>query len=300
LISLDPTNRIWMSDMVQYMEPVHIGQPMRSAVVLYVVEESHNPKYPVSSHWTAVGPWQSHAIVSDQQDPNILFLTQLNLIPNLPLDSYLSVFSFVIGCTAYVGLGLANSKPGETLVVSAAAGAVGSLVGQIGKIRGLHVIGIAGSEDKCNWVKNELGFDEVINYKKTPNIEKELEKLCPKGIDIYFDNVGGNVLDAALNNMALFSRIIVCGLISSYNDTKTEGPANFGRVLMKRVTIKGFIVTDHVDQFQQALSDLGKWLGEGKIKYRSDIVEGIENAQTALKKLYDGTNNGKLIVRVSH
>lgn len=293
-LSLDPTNRIWMSDMDQYMEPVHLGEVMRGLGVL-TVQSSTNEKFPVGSLWTGLCGWQLYTVSNGDG------LSPLQKHPDLPLDAYLSAISVVIGCTAYVGLlDVGTPKEGETLVVSAAAGAVGSIVGQIGKIKGMRVVGIAGSDDKCSWIKNELGFDEAINYKTTPDLEKALREACPKGIDVYFENVGGKVLDTVLKLLNNNARVPLCGLISGYNaSSPVPGPYNFHMILMRRVKVQGFIVLDHANRFGDAFSDLTKWILEGKLKYRSDIVKGLENAPSALKKLFDGSNTGKLIVQVS-
>jgi len=291
-LSLDPTNRIWMSDADQYMEPVRIGDPMRG-LVLAKVEESKNASFPVGSYVTGVSGWQTHT-VSDGSGLNPIVKN-----PKIDLDAYLSIISVIIGCTAYCGLlDIGKPKEGETLVVSAAAGAVGSVVGQIGKLKGLRVVGLAGSDDKCAWLKKDLGFDEVINY-KTTDLETGLKAACPKGIDIYFENVGGKTLDAVLKQVNNFARIPVCGLISSYNaKTPVPGPYNFHMVLMRRIKIQGFIVLDFAARFGEALKQLEQWVLDGKLKYRSDIVDGIETAPKALNKLFDGSNIGKLLVRV--
>jgi NADPH-dependent curcumin reductase CurA len=206
----------------------------------------------------------------------------------------------MIGLTAYFGL-LDISKPqsGETLVISAAAGAVGSLVGQIGKIKGCRVIGIAGTDEKCNWLTNDLGFDAAINY-KTESVFTRMKDLCPEGIDIYFANVGGKILDAALGNLHLNARVIICGLISQYNATeKIPGPYNFANILLKRATLKGFIVTDYFKRMNEAFKDLYSWYSTGKLQFREEIVEGLENTPKTFNKLFDGSNRGKLIIKVS-
>ena len=216
----------------------------------------------------------------------------------LLLVIFISVLGFT-GPTAYFGfLDIGQPKKGETVVVSAAAGAVGSIVCQIAKIKGCRVVGIAGSDEKCNWLKNDLKVDEVINYKKDDILESLKEK-CPEGIDIYFENVGGETLDAALTLMNNYGRIPVCGLISMYNDWETPGPKMFRNILMKRLTVKGFLVSDYLDRYAESLESLSEWMAEGKIQYKVDIVEGIENAPSAVNKLFTGENNGKLVIKVS-
>ena len=203
------------------------------------------------------------------------------------------------GMTAYFGL-LDITKPiaGETLVVSSAAGAVGSIVCQIGKIKGCNVIGISGSQDKCDWLVNDLGIDVSINY-KTENLREKLKELCPNGIDIYFENVGGKITEIVLSRMNINSRISLCGLISGYNsETIVPGPA-WGNLLIKRINLKGFIVFDYVKRYMEAYQDLSNWMREGKIKYKNHIIPGIENAESAIKKLFNGENQGKLIIEVS-
>jgi NADPH-dependent curcumin reductase CurA len=205
-----------------------------------------------------------------------------------------------IGLTAYFGLlDIGKPKEGETLVVSAAAGAVGSLVGQIGKIKGCYVAGIAGSEDKCRWIRDELGFDVAINYRKE-DVYPALQAACPRGIDIYFDNVGGEILDAALALMNLRGRIPLCGMISQYTATgPVAGPANLARLIMTRSRMEGFLVTDYLPRAGEAIPELLRWLQEGRLKFRTDVVNGLEHAPRAINRLFDGTNMGKLIVKVS-
>ncbi|MBP6822148.1 MAG: NADP-dependent oxidoreductase, partial [Acidobacteria bacterium] len=204
-----------------------------------------------------------------------------------------------IGMTAYFGLlDIGQPKPGETLVVSAAAGAVGSLVGQIGKIKGCRVVGIAGADDKCKWIVDELGFDAAINY-KTENVSEALKKHCPNGIDIDFENVGGEIMDAVLAQINLRARIALCGLISGYNaTTPVPGPYNFANILIQRARVEGFIVLDYAPRAMECMTELGKWLMEGKIKYRIDEIDGLSGAPMALNKLFEGTNIGKLVVKI--
>jgi NADPH-dependent curcumin reductase len=192
-----------------------------------------------------------------------------------------------------------KAKAGETLVVSAAGGAVGSLVGQIAKLKGLRVVGIAGSDGKCRWITEELGFDAAINYKRE-DLGAALKRHCPGGIDIDFENVGGPILDTVLQHMKLHGRVVLCGLISAYNATEPPpGPRAFGLVLLRRLRIQGFIVPDYLPRVGEALAEIGPWLAAGKIKYRVDQVEGLRQAPSALNRLFRGDNTGKLLVRVS-
>jgi NADPH-dependent curcumin reductase CurA len=292
--SLDPTNRIWMSDIDQYMEPVEIGDIMRAGGSLAIVEESKVPHVKVGDivQGGMHGGWQEYFIIPGEE------AAAIPLVESIPLTALISVLGFT-GPTAYFGfLDIGQPKKGETVVVSAAAGAVGSIVCQIAKIKGCRVVGIAGSDEKCNWLKNDLKVDEVINYKKDDILESLKEK-CPEGIDIYFENVGGETLDAALTLMNNYGRIPVCGLISMYNDWETPGPKMFRNILMKRLTVKGFLVSDYLDRYAESLESLSEWMAEGKIQYKVDIVEGIENAPSAVNKLFTGENNGKLVIKVS-
>ena len=292
--SLDPTNRIWMSDIDQYMEPVEIGDIMRAGGSLAIVEESKVPHVKVGDivQGGMHGGWQEYFIIPGEE------AAAIPLVESIPLTALISVLGFT-GPTAYFGfLDIGQPKKGETVVVSAAAGAVGSIVCQIAKIKGCRVVGIAGSDEKCNWLKNDLKVDEVINYKKDDILESLKEK-CPEGIDIYFENVGGETLDAALTLMNNYGRIPVCGLISMYNDWETPGPKMFRNILMKRLTVKGFLVSDYLDRYAESLQSLSEWMAEGKIQYKVDIVEGIENAPSAVNKLFTGENTGKLVIKVS-
>ena len=292
--SLDPTNRIWMSDIDQYMEPVEIGDVMRAGGSLAVVEETKVSHIKVGDiiQGGMHGGWQEYFVVPGDE------ASAISLTESIPLTALISVLGFT-GPTAYFGfLDIGKPKKGETVVVSAAAGAVGSIVCQIAKIKGCYVVGIAGSDDKCNWLKNDLKVDKVINYKKQPILDK-LRETCPNGIDIYFENVGGKTLDAALTLMNNFGRIPVCGLISMYNDWNEPGPKMFRNILMKRLTVKGFLVSDYLDRYSESLESLSLWMSEGKIQYKVDVVEGIENAPSAVNKLFTGENKGKLIVKVT-
>jgi NADPH-dependent curcumin reductase CurA len=257
-----------------------------------VVEESHHPNFQPGDNVQGFLGWQEYAVADG---------ATLNKLPNnpaIPLTAYLGLFGH-IGLTAYFGLlDITHPKEGETLVVSAAAGAVGSIVGQIGKIKGCRVVGIAGSDEKCQWIVNDLGFDAAINYKKE-NVREALKKACPKGIDIDFENVGGEILDAVLSLMNLHGRVSLCGLISQYNATEPiPGPYYFANILTKQMRVEGFIVTSFMHRAPEGVAELSKWYLEGKLKYRVDVVEGLRNAPSALNKLFDGSNQGKLIVKI--
>jgi NADPH-dependent curcumin reductase len=274
-----------------YMEPILLGSVM-AGITIGVVEESRHPDFKQGDKVQGFLGWQEYGLARGSA------LKKLPDHPSIPLTAYLGLFG-MIGMTAYFGLlDITDPKPGETLVVSAAAGAVGSITGQIGKIRGCHVVGIAGSEEKCKWITEELGFDAAINY-KSEKIREALKRTCPKGIDIYFDNVGGETLDAVLAQINLGARISICGLISQYNaTTPVPGPYHFSNILTKRARLQGFIVIDFLHRAPEALAELSRWYQEGKLKYRVDVVEGLENAPKAVNKLFDGSNQGKLIIKI--
>jgi NADPH-dependent curcumin reductase len=290
-LSLDPTNRIWMSDQEQYMPPVDIGDVMRGGTVGVVVE-SKDPTVPVGARVVPfLGGWQEYV-----DGPGGV----MNRVPDgVPMSAVMSSIGLT-GVTAYFGLlDIGDPKPGDTLVVSAGAGAVGSVVGQIGKIKGCRVIGIAGTDEKCAWLTGELGFDGAINYKRE-DVAAALDRLCPRGIDINFENVGGPIMEAILAKMNNFSRMPLCGLISSYNaDEQTLGPRNFQMILMRRIKVQGFIVSDFLPRWPEALAALGQWVAEGKIKYKVHIEKGLEVAPQAVKRLFSGEHDGKLLVEVS-
>ena len=291
-LSLDPTNRGWMEAQGGYLPPLPLGAVMRG-VTLGVVEESRNRAFDAGDVVQGLGGWQEYYVGGAES------WSKLPRIPGLPLTAFLAAMGH-IGFTAYFGLmDIGQPKPGETLVVSAAAGAVGSLAGQMGKIAGCRVVGIAGSDEKCDWITRELGFDAAINYRRE-NIAEGIARTCPSGIDIDFENVGGDALDAVLERINLGARIVLCGLISQYNASEpVPGPFNFRNILLKRARVQGFIILDYGARFLEAAEQMVPWLLSGKLKYRVDIVDGLRNAPGALNKLFDGTNTGKLLVRVS-
>ncbi len=290
-LSLDPTNRGWANETDSYLPAVKLGEVMRGGAI-GVVEESRHPNFKTGDHVSGLLGWQEYAVT------NGMGLAKLPEIPGLPLTAHLGLFGH-IGLTAYYGLlDVGQPKAGETLVVSAAAGAVGSLVGQIGKIVGCRVVGIAGSDEKCRWLTEELGFDAAINY-KTQNVSEALKRTCSNGIDVDFENVGGQILDAVLAQINIGARISLCGMISQYNATeRVPGPYNLVMLVVKRARIQGFLVSDYMDRAAEAMTALGGWLMEGRIKYRVDIVEGLDQAPRAVNKLFDGSNQGKLVVKV--
>ncbi|CAM2005134.1 NADP-dependent oxidoreductase [Acanthopleuribacter pedis] len=291
-LSLDPTNRIWITDMPQYMEPVQVGDVMRG-IAIGVVETSEHANFAPGDIVSGMWGWQEYATLPAQQ------LTKIPSDLPVPLDAWTSVLG-PTGMTAYFGLlDIGQPKQGETVIVSAAAGAVGSLVGQIAKIKGCRAVGLAGTDEKCNWLTNDLGFDAAVNY-KTTELDKAIAEACPDGIDINFENVGGKILDTILTQINMRARIVLCGLIANYNsDEPVPGPYHFAQILMQRARLEGFIILDYIPQFPHAIAEMATWLAEGKLKYKVDVVKGLKEAPTAVNYLFTGRNIGKLVVQVS-
>jgi leukotriene B4 12-hydroxydehydrogenase/15-oxo-prostaglandin 13-reductase len=290
-LSVDPYMRGRISGMKSYAAPVEIGGLMVGGGVAKVVE-SKNPGFAAGDVVDIYMGWQEYA-VSDGRglrklDPKIA-----------PVSTALGVLGMP-GMTAYFGLlDVCDPKPGETVLVSGAAGAVGMLVGQIAKIKGCHTVGIAGSDDKIDYLTKECGFDAAFNYKTTSDYAAKYRELCPKGIDVYFDNVGGPITDGVFTNLNVHARISICGQISQYNATKLEmGPRILGALIVYRAKIQGFLVSDYAPRFGQAGMEMAGWIREGKIKYREDIVEGFENMPKAFIGLFEGENTGKRIVKL--
>lgn len=290
-LSIDPTNRGWIKA-DSYLPAVQIGDVMRG-IAIGIVEKSRHPDFAQNDIVQGMLGWQEY-LISDG--------TGLTVLPKelpVPLTAHFGLFGH-IGLSAYFGLlDIGKPKSGETLVVSAAAGAVGSLAGQIGKIIGCRVVGIAGTDEKCKWLTDELGFDAAINYKKE-SVFRRLKEYCPDGIDVYFDNVGGNILDTVLALINIRARIVICGLISQYNAEKpVPGPYNYGNILIKRARVEGFIVLDYLDRAEEAITKLAGWFAEGKISYKVDVVDGLKKAPKTMNRLFDGSHSGKLIIQVS-
>jgi NADPH-dependent curcumin reductase len=290
-ISLDPAMRGWINEGKSYVAPVGLGDVMR-AYSVGVIDASNHLGFKVGEAVQGLLGVQQYAI-SNGAAVGKVDLTKA------PMERWVGGLGMP-GWTAYFGLlEIGQPKAGETVVVSAASGAVGSLVGQIAKIKGCHVVGLAGGPDKCSYVKNKLGFDACIDY-KAGNIGANLKAACPKGIDVYFENVGGEILDAVLLQMNPFGRIPVCGLISAYNATSVpEGPKNLRAVLTQRLTMRGLIVFDWANRIPEAIAQLGAWHAEGKLKIREDVrTGGIDAYPGVLNDLYTGGNNGKLVLKV--
>lgn len=294
-LSLDPTNRIWMTEGESYLPPVGIGEVMRGVTVGEVVE-SNCSRFPKGARVAGLLGWQDYSLIEDDAE------TTAQVIPGwlpVPLLQTMGVLGGT-GMTAYFGLlDIGKPKAGETVVVSAAAGAVGSIVGQIAKIQGARVVGIAGNKDKCEWLVKELGFDVAIN-RRDANWREQLKAACPKGVDVDFENVGGEIMEAVVDLMNNHGRVVLCGMISQYDklDRQNLGPANFINVLTRRLKIQGFIILDYVPRFPLAQLKMMWWLKRRRIKDRTTLVKGLENASVALGQLFTGENLGKLVVEV--
>ena len=291
-LSLDPAMRGWMNDSkASYIPPVGINEVMR-ALALGKVTASKNPKFAVGDHVTGLLGVQEYAYSNGQG------LTKVD--PKLaPLPVYLGTLGMP-GMTGYFGLlEVGQPKAGDTVVVSGAAGAVGSVVGQIAKIKGARVVGIAGGADKCRYLVEELGFDAAIDY-KTENVPDALKAHCPNGVNVYFDNVGGDILDAVLTRLARGARIVICGAISQYNNTTpVKGPANYLALLVQRASMTGIVVSDYYDRAGEAAMVMAGWIQAGRLKTREDIVDGLDNFPNAFEMLFTGANNGKLVLKVA-
>lgn len=290
-ISLDPAMRGWMNDTKSYIPPVELDHVMRAGTIGKVIQNNNNPKFEIGDCVTSWGGVQQYSVSNGDG-----WYKVDEKLATMPM--YLSVLGMP-GMTAYFGiLEVGKIKEGDIVLISGAAGAVGAIVGQIAKIKGCKVIGIAGGKEKCDYIKNELGFDESIDY-KTENIYSALKKKCPKGVDVYFDNVGGVILDAALSKLRMQAKVVICGAISQYNNKhKINGPSNYLSLLVTRSTMQGMVVTDYIKDFGVAAKQMGIWLKEGKLKSKEDIYTGIENFQETYNRLFTGEKNGKLVLKV--
>ncbi len=290
-LSLDPAMRGWMNEGKSYIRPVAIGEVMRAGGAGKVVKSSH-PKFAVGDTVTGGFGVQQFAL----SDGKGVVKVDTRLVP---LPVYLGTLGMP-GMTAYFGLlEIGKPKEGETVVVSGAAGAVGTVVGQIAKIMGCRVVGIAGGAEKCKYLTSELGFDAAINY-KDQDVKTMLKEHCPKGIDVYFDNVGGDILDACLARLAMHARIVICGAISQYNSTEgMKGPANYMSLLVNRASMTGMVVFDYADRYAEAARAMAGWIKAGRLKTKEDVVEGgIDAFPDTLLKLFRGENFGKLVLKV--
>lgn len=290
-VSLDPAMRGWMNDAKSYIPPVAIDDVMRAGTVGEVVKANNHPIYKVGDFLSGWGGVQQYTITDGKGyypvDPKLA-----------PLPMYIGTLGMP-GMTAYFGiLEVGKIKEGETVLVSGAAGAVGSVVGQIAKIKGCKVIGIAGGPDKCRYLVEELGYDGAIDY-KNENVKIGIKQHCPEGIDVYFDNVGGEILDAALAKLRMHARIVICGAISQYNNKESiKGPSNYLSLLVNRATMQGMVVMDYAKDYKKAAQEMGMWMMQGKLKSKEDIYEGIENFYETFQRLFSGEKMGKLILKV--
>lgn len=291
-VSVDPYMRGRMEDADSYVEPYKLNEVIQGGSIGEVIE-SKSAKFSKGDVVTGMFGWQEYYTATEAEirkiDPS-----------QAPISAHLGILGMT-GLTAYFGL-LDIGKPteGDTVVISGAAGAVGSTVGQIAKIKGARVVGIAGSDEKISFLKDELGFDEGINYRTTSNLKEALNNACPDGVDVYFDNVGGEISDAVLSHLNRYARVPVCGAISAYNLQEGDiGPRVQTTLIKNSVLMQGFTVGNYADRFKEGAMELGKWLGEGKLTYRETIREGFENIPAAFLDLFEGNNIGKLLVKVA-
>lgn len=293
--SLDPAQRGWMDDAPSYMPPIPLGHAVRATTV-GTVHASSNPDFKPGDWVMGLNALEDYSV----NEPGG-FTSHIDISAVKSPSTFLSGLG-AVGLTAYFGL-LEDGKPqpGETLLVSGAAGAVGSIVGQIGKIKGCRVIGIAGGAEKCRRLIEDFGFDVAIDYKgkSVEDLSAEIKAAAPQGVNIVFENVGGTVLDAELMNLAMHARIVLCGLISEYNSPEKIGARNLWQVLVTRSTIKGFLIMDYVEKFGEAGLVMAGWAAEGKLRVDEDVQEGLENSYTAFQRLFTGANTGKLILKIA-
>lgn len=290
-ISLDPAMRGWMNDTKSYIPPVAINDVMRSGSIGKVVKANNHPTFKVGDCVTGWGGVQQYIVTNGEN----YYKVDDKLAP---MPMYIGTLGMP-GMTAYFGITqVGKIKEGDIVLVSGAAGAVGSVVGQIAKIKGCTVIGIAGGKEKCDYLVNELGFDAAIDY-KSDNLYDALKEKCPKGIDVYFDNVGGEILDAALTKLRMHARVVICGAISQYNNkTKINGPSNYLSLLVNRATMQGMVVMDYAKDYAKAAQEMGMWMQQGKLKSKEDIYNGIENFYETYQRLFTGDKKGKLVLKV--
>ncbi|KAF2435005.1 NAD(P)-binding protein [Tothia fuscella] len=291
-LSLDPAMRGWLNDVRSYVPPVQIDEIMRGSAVGVVIA-SRSKAYPVGSYALGSPGWTELAIVKEKH------LERVDVPSNGKVTDALGVLGLT-GLTAYFGIiDVGKVKKGDFVVVSGAAGATGSVVGQIAKLKGATVLGLAGSDDKCAWLKNELGFDAALNY-KDKNFAKNFRTATKSLIDVFFDNVGGDILDMALSRAKPHARFVMCGGISQYNASAPKGPKNYLMIVSMRIRMEGFIIFDYEKQYPEARKELAQWLAEGKIKRKEHIIKGgLAEAEKGLVDLYSGVNTGKLLVEVS-
>lgn len=293
-LSFDPTQRGWMEDRESYLPPVGLGEVMRAGSVAQVVESRH-PDFAKGDLVQTTGGWQDFVVTDAASGA----LGVSKLPPGVTPVQALGVLG-ITGLTAYFGLlDLGDPKAGETVLVSGAAGATGSVVGQIARIKGCRVIGIAGGAEKCRWLKEKARFDEVIDY-KAENVDARIAELCPKKVDVFFDNVGGEILEAALNHINMHARVVLCGGISGYNATEPQpGPSNLMNLVIMRARMEGFIVIDYAPRFGEGAMALMGWINKGELVHLEDIQEGFENIPSTLSRLFTGQNRGKQLLKIA-
>ena len=291
-ISIDPTNRTWIGEEPTYLPPVGIGEVMR-ALGLGEVVESKNENFPVGTMVNGLTGWQDYVVISDEMP-----LMKVPAEVTAPPSAILGTIGMT-GLTAYFGmLEIGEPKAGETVVVSAAAGAVGSVACQLAKLKGGRVVGIAGGSEKCSWLVDHLGADATVDY-KAEDWRAQLKAATPDGSDVDFENVGGEIMEAVFARMNKDGRVALCGLISGYNEKKPPpGPRSFGNLLIQRVKLQGFIILDYFPRFGEGIRELSTWVAEGKIKSEETVVEGFEELPRALNMLFAGENTGKLVVHI--
>lgn len=290
VLGFDPAQRGWIIDEPSYLPPVKIGEPMRSSAVGQVVE-SDDSDMPVGTLVQGLLGWQEYSLMSP---------AALNKLPDgVPPTMALSVFG-TTSLTAYFGLlDVGKPKAGETVLVSGAAGSTGSVVAQIARIKGCNVIGIAGGEEKCNWLKDACKIEHVIDY-RSEDLDARLSTLAPDGVNVFFDNVGGETLETAIDHMANYGRIVLCGAVSVYNDAeKRPGPRNLPRLVQNRLRMEGFVVLDYLNRAGECFADLGQWVMGGEIAWREDMQEGFDNIPSTLQRLFDGRNKGKQMLKLA-
>jgi len=290
-LSIDPAMRGWMNDAKSYIPPVGIGEVMRALGVGKVIASQH-PDYKEGDYVNGALGVQAYYL----GEPKGFYKVDPQ---QAPLPRYLSALGMT-GMTAYFALlAVGQPKAGETVVISGAAGAVGSIAGQIAKIKGCRVVGIAGGADKCRFLTEKLGFDGAIDY-KNEDLAAGLKRECPKGVDVYFDNVGGDILDTVLQRISVGARVVICGAISQYNNKEAvKGPSNYLSLLVNRARMEGMVVTDYVTRYPEAMRDMAEWLASGQLKSKEDIIEGLQTFPDTLMKLFTGGNFGKLVLKVS-
>lgn len=293
VIGIDATVRSWLSPARGYLPPVEIGEPVRCSSAGRVVA-SRCDRYRVGDVVTSLAGWEDYSIIRDD-----FFTTWLSdPDPDYDVGAFLTLYGST-GCTAYIGMvEVGRIAEGETVVVSAAAGATGSIAAQIAKLHGCRVIGIAGSEEKCRWLVDDLGLDGAIDHRHD-DVVARLRELCPDRVDVFFDNVGGEILDAVLSRIALHARVVLCGAIAGYNDTeKPPGPSNYLNLIQQRASMTGFLAIDDVPRFGEIAQHLRRWVDEGRLTYRAHEFDGLERSVDALNAMFTGANTGKILIRM--